>query len=227
MSPLTVRRDLDVLARDGAVIRTLGGCMAAGRVQNTVYQKRVATNFEAKQAIGREAARDIKPGSVLIINDGSTTFHLASCLGECGRITVYTNSIAMIAELSRFPEVRIYVLGGEYHADLFYLGGSLMDRVLETIAADTVFLGTDAIDAQGRCLVADQDVARTTQMMLRRGKRRILLADSTKVDAKGSAVYGTLADFDLWITSRLPDRSAYRRFRKHTEIREVKNEERQ
>lgn len=222
VSPLTIRRDLDCLANTGAIVRTLGGCIAAGKVQNTVYQARVAKHFEDKQAIGREAAREVREGDVLIINDGSTSFHLASCLGTCGRITVYTNSIAMIGELSRFPAIRLYVLGGEYHSDLFYLGGGLMERVLETIRADIVFLGTDAIDRQGRCLVSDQDVARTTQMMMRRAKRKILLADGTKREAVGSVVYATLRDFDLWITSGRSNPGAMKPFRKMTTIREVK-----
>ena len=221
VSPLTIRRDLDCLAREGAIVRTLGGCVAAGRIQNSVYQQRVATRFDEKQAIGREAAREVREGDVLIINDGSTTFHLASCLGQCGRITVYTNSIAMIGELSRFPNVRLYVLGGEYHGDMFYLGGGLMERVLETIEADLVFLGTDAIDGRGRCLVSDQNVARTTQMMLRRGRRKILLADSAKLGAAGSVAYGTLRDFDLWIATGPLNHGALTQFRNQTTIRKV------
>ena len=222
VSPLTIRRDLDSLTRQGAVVRTLGGCLAAGPIQNSAYQRRVATQFEEKQAIGQEAAGEVRPGDVLIINDGSTTFHLASCLGSRGPLTIYTNSIAMIGELSRFRDIRLYVLGGEYHADMFYLGGSLTGRVLETIEADIVFLGTDAIDSRGRCLVHDQDVARTTQMMMRRGKRKILLADGAKLEAAGSVAYATLRDFDLWITSGSSSRAAMRRLRKMTQIREVK-----
>ena len=222
VSPLTIRRDLDCLEKNGVIVRTHGGCMAITRIQNSIYQKHVAANFEMKQSIGNEAMKEVKQGDVLLINDGSTTFHLASCLKNCGRITVYTNSIAMIGEISRFSNVHLYILGGRYHSDLFYLGGSLMERVLETIEADTIFIGTDAIDRTGRCLVMDQDMARTTQMMIRRGRRKILLADGTKVGKTGNVVYGTLRDFDLWITTDSIPSSALRRFRKQTEIRVVK-----
>jgi DeoR/GlpR family transcriptional regulator of sugar metabolism len=37
--------------------------------------------------------------------------------------------------------------------------------------------------------------------MLRRGARRILLADHTKVGAKAYVVYGRLSDFDIWYTT--------------------------
>ena len=221
VSPLTIRRDLDVLERAGAIVRTLGGCLGLGRNQNAVYQKRVATQFELKQAIGRAAAREVHSGDTLLINDGSTTFHLASCLGGCGPITVYTNSVAMIGEFSRFENVRLFLLGGEYHRDLFYLGGGLMAGVLETVRADTVFLGADGVDARGHCLALNPDVARDARMMLRRARRKILLADVTKVGNRAGAVYGALPDFDLWITTPGLQRNCANRFKRLVRIKEI------
>ena len=223
VSELTVRRDLDELEREGTIVRTVGGCIASGQVRNTAYQARVARNFELKQAIGRRAAREIKPGMTILINDGSTTFHLASCLGDRGPITVYTNSIAMIGELSRFPDVRIHLLGGEYQRDLFCLGGGLAERTLEALSVDLVFLGTDAIDARGRCLVQDQDTARTAQLMQRQGRRRILLADATKIGAPACVAYATLNDFELWITSGKAPAGTLPALRRHITIEEVKS----
>jgi len=222
VSALTVRRDLESLVKSGLVLRTHGGCLFSGRIAaDFIYHQRVAANFELKQAIGVAAAREVRVGDVMVINDGSTTFHLASCLGQCGRVTVYTNSIIMIGELRRFSNVCLYILGGKYHPDVSCLGGSVMERVLETIDADTVFLGTDAIDARGRCLAADQDAARTAQIMLRRARRRILLADHTKTAAAGGVVYATLRNFDLWITTPGLSPSARRRYKKQTQIKEV------
>lgn len=221
VSPLTIRRDLDVLEHTGAIVRTLGGCLAIGRSQNAVYQKRVATQFDLKQAIGRAAAREIHPGDTLLINDGSTAFHLASCLGGCGPITVYTNSVAMIGEFSRFSNVRLFLLGGEYNRDLYYLGGGLMAGVLETIMADIAFLGADGVDSLGNCLAPNPDAARDAQMMLRRAKRKILLADATKIGNRAGAVYGTLQDFDLWVTTPGMPRTLFKTLSNATTIREI------
>jgi len=93
-----------------------------------------------------------------------------------------------------------------------------MQRMLEMIDADTVFLGTDAIDSHGRCLVKDPDMARTAQIMLRHARRKILLADNTKVDAASRIVYAALSDFDLWITTAGISANTLRRFRKQTNI---------
>lgn len=221
VSPLTIRRDLDVLARAGAIVRTLGGCLALSRTQNAVYQQRVATRFNLKQAIGRAAAKEVRGGQVLLISDGSTTFHLAACLDGCGAITVYTNSVAMIGEFSRFENVRVFVLGGEYHRDHYYLGGALMAGALENVRADTVFLGADGIDEKGRCLTLSPEAASDSRLMLRCARRKILLADATKVGDQAGTVYGALRDFDLWITAPKLKGKERNRFKRLVTIKEI------
>lgn len=51
------------------------------------------------------------------------------------------------------------------------------------------------------CFVRTPEVARLTQVMLKRATRRFLLADRTKAGGHGYVKYGALSDFDLWITT--------------------------
>ncbi len=203
VSGLTIRRDLADLADSAAIIRTHGGCIAAGRAAlETEYHQKVAQNFALKQAIGRAAAAEVAPGQVLLINDGSTTYHVAAHLEGRGPLTVYTNSLAMLTDLSRARDVTVYILGGRYNPDLYSLQGSLAEQVLETLKIDLCFIGADAVGRDGQCRVTTPEEATLTRSMLRRASRRVLLADHTKVEAAGpGAAYGTLADFHLWITT--------------------------
>lgn len=200
VSALTIRRDLEQLEARGAVLRTHGGCILKTGVEST-YHQRVATNFALKQAIGRLAAQEVEGVNTIMINDGSTTFHLAAHLGGKGPLSVYTNSIAMIPEISRFPDVRLYILGGEFDRRMYLLGGNITEQILEMLYFDVVFMGADAIDRSGWCLVPSLTEARLTQIILRRGKRKILLADHTKCTKDSHAAYARVADFDLWITT--------------------------
>lgn len=221
VSAITIRRDLDCLARQGAVIRTFGGCLIDNRRRLAAYHERVAKNFNLKQSIGHAAAKEIRKGNVLLINDGSTAFHLAGCLEQCGPITVYTNSVVLIGEVSRFPNVRLNILGGEYHPDFFYLGGSLMERVLESISVDIAFVGADAVSADGGCYCQDEDTALIARLMMRRARRSILLADHTKVGARAQVRFAGLKDFALWITSKGLARGMCRSFQRQTCLKEV------
>ena len=128
----------------------------------------------------------------------------------------------MISELSHFPQIRLYILGGEYNPEMHFLGGSMMEQILEGLHFDTVFLGADAVDAKGECLVIDPDISRLTEIMLRRGTRRILLADHTKVGARAHAVYARLFDFDVWYTTFGINPVQLRRFSQQTIVKVVK-----
>ncbi len=220
VSALTIRRDLDQLDAQGAIVRTHGGCMLKSSIESA-YRRRVATNFELKQAIGRAAADELQAAGTVLINDGSTTFHLAAHLGGRGSFTVFTNSIAIMTELSRFPEIRLYLLGGELDRQMNLLGGDLTEQILEMFYVDLAFLGADAIDAKGWCLVPTTTEARLTQIMLRRSKRRILLADHTKCESDSHAAFARLEDFDLWITTPgiNPERRSF--FQQAVKIKEV------
>ncbi|MBN1292780.1 MAG: DeoR/GlpR transcriptional regulator [Candidatus Latescibacteria bacterium] len=222
VSSLTIRRDLHQLFMAGAIIRTHGGCLASGRASmETGYYKKVALNFDLKQAIGKTARHMVKSGDVVLINDGSTTYHLATYIGETSPLTVYTNSLAMIAELSRYDHVKLHILGGEYNPDLYSLSGSLTEHMLELLHFDTVFLGVDAIDNSGRCMVGSSDEARLTQVMLRSGTQKILLADHTKTGKKGYISYGNLNDFDIWITTPGMKKELMKEFNTMTHIVEA------
>jgi DeoR family transcriptional regulator, fructose operon transcriptional repressor len=163
----------------------------------------------------------VKAGDVILLDYGSTPFHLSFHLGTVGKLSVYTNSISVVPVLSRFPSVRLYVLGGEYSPDIQFIGGSMMEQTLEGLQFDKVFLGTDAIDAKGNCLVSNPDIGRLTQVMLRRGRRRILLADHTKVGAAAHCVYARLSDFDIWYTTPGINPAQLRRLNQETTVRIV------
>jgi DeoR/GlpR family transcriptional regulator of sugar metabolism len=220
VSSLTIRRDLDQLEADRVILRTHGGCVLRTSVESA-YHNRVALNFELKQAIGRAAAKEVKNGNVILINDGSTAFHLAPHLGHLEKLFVHTNSLAVIPILARFPGVRLYILGGEYDPEMRYISGSITEQALEALQFDMVFLGTDAVDARGNCLVSDPDDARLAEIMVRRGGRRILLADHTKVGAKAHVVYARLSNFDVWYTTPRINPVQLRQFNQQTTVKVV------
>jgi DeoR/GlpR family transcriptional regulator of sugar metabolism len=202
VSPITIRRDLEVLARDSLIIRTHGGCLAAARAAlESEYHAKVAHNFGLKQAIGRAAAGEVEPGSVVLINDGSTTFHLAAHLQNIGSLTIYTNSLAAVTDLARCPGVALYMLGGKYNSELYSLQGSLTEGILERLQFDLCFIGADTITSEGQCMVNTPEEAGLTRAMLRPSRRRILLADHTKCGSSGHFAFGSLRDFHLWITT--------------------------
>ena len=221
VSELTIRRDLDELARSGDVIRTLGGCITAGEKSvGTIFNHEFEMNLDLKAAIGKEASRLVNPGDTILLGDGSTILQFAACLGEIGSLNIYTNNIAAIQQLKKYPSITLNILGGsyDYQHNMLLLKGSLTDRILETLKFDSIFIGVDSIDLKGRCLAKEEEVARTNQIILRRGMRKILLADHTKLERPANVIYGQLSDFDLWITTGGIDDTQMKLFKNQTKV---------
>ena len=219
VSPLTIRRDLKELADEKAIIRTHGGCILAGRTAlESEYHKKVATNFDLKSKIGIKAASLIEEKEVILIDDGSTTFHLATSLEKISSLTIYTNSLVLVTELSRFPDISLNILGGEINQESYSLAGSLTEKILEDIHFDKVFLGIDWLGEDGKCYVRTASSARLAQAMLKSSKETILLGDHTKLKPGSGFSYGSLDDFDQWITTSGIEKGQLEKYRKMTNV---------
>jgi len=225
VTELTIRRDLNELYNQKEIIRTHGGCLTTDNSSfNTNYYKQFERNVAVKKLIGQEAVKFIKPYDTILVGDGTTAFQFAAHLNNTDPFTVYTNSIAAIQELKKCNNIRVYVLGGEYDHDLnmLFLKGSLSDRILETLHFNIVIMGIASINRNGDCLSENEEVARTNQIILRRGDRKILLADHSKVGATtGNVIFGNISDFDLWITSKGIKESSMNKLKNLTEVKEI------
>ncbi len=219
VSSITIRRDLQELEEKKAIIRTHGGCMLAGRLaMETEYHKRVAINFELKRAIGKRAALEINDGDVILIEEGSTAFHLSTHLSHFKSLSVYTNSLALISELSRLPNITLNLLGGVVNIEQYSVSGFLTESMIEHIRFDKVFLEVDALDTSGVCYENNESVARLAKIMLRQSKERILLCDHTKIGRNAYFSYASLDDFDKWITTPEINTEQLNFFKKKTEV---------
>src|SRR6201996_5703931 len=83
VSDMTIRRDLEVLARDGLVEKVHGGAVLPGTPTSSHepgFEAKLVLEQPEKAAIGRAAASLVKPGTAIALSAGTTTFALAQCL---------------------------------------------------------------------------------------------------------------------------------------------------
>ena len=74
VTPMTIRRDLETLERQGAVQRVHGGAiMTSGRGYSAPYSVRAQRNSEAKVRIGEAAAALVQEGEAVMIHVGTTS----------------------------------------------------------------------------------------------------------------------------------------------------------
>ena len=113
VSEETIRRDLDKLEKEGHVVKTYGGAVISeGSEAELPYVIRKKANVEAKQKIADLAADLIMDGDTLILDASSTAVFIAQKIKSKKEITLITNSIEVLMELSDVTGWKILSTGG-------------------------------------------------------------------------------------------------------------------
>ncbi|GAA2897037.1 hypothetical protein GCM10020220_103620 [Nonomuraea rubra] len=152
VSSVTIRGDLEVLGRQGALRRVRGGAMhvkAAPPPEEASSGTAVDSLALEKTQLARHAAALVADGENIIIDAGTTATFLARELvarGDLADVVIFTNSLRVAAELEpAIPRFSVLVTGGTLrpatHALVDPLGGAMLER----IHADTVFLGCHGV----------------------------------------------------------------------------------
>ena len=205
VTKVTVRSDLDELARLGLVMRTHGGGVSPENlrltrlVADTIHEK-----TEQKQAIAEAAARFIQPGNTILIDSGSTTAFLARLVKHL-RITVITNSILVLQELIASESVELFVPGGALRKQDLALIGEVSRFFLSQVRADLVFLGATSYSFEKGISCANLIEGETKKSMITCGLKTCLLADSSKAGKVALAHVCDWDDIDVFITDSIED----------------------
>lgn len=198
---VTIRRELQVLADRGLIIRTHGGG-APGRQVMFAFQflERTRTHWPAKQQIARCASEIVRECQSVLLDSGTTTLAMAEWLRMRKNISVMTTSLPIAAALQHAPNVEVLVIGGWLRQGVPDLVGELTEDVLENLYADIAFVGADAIDTRGNLYNVAMNVGRTVQKMIGAARNVYVVADSSKIGKRALMRFGNVARLDGLVT---------------------------
>jgi DeoR/GlpR family transcriptional regulator of sugar metabolism len=197
VSLITVHRDLDELERQG-VLRKLRGHVTAQPSSlfdsNVRYRLRVAT--VQKEVLARFALTQVEPGQSVLLDESTTALAVAKLLPSKTPLTVITNFIMILNELSEVRGIDLVSLGGKYLPYLAAFGGEVSQASLAAVRADILFMSTSAVSD---CVALHQDerTMRGKRAMMASADRRVLLADHTKFGKVAFHKLASPGDFDL------------------------------
>jgi DeoR family glycerol-3-phosphate regulon repressor len=187
VSDMTVRRDLEALARDGLVQRTHGGAVLAPPATviptEPSYAARRELNLEAKQRIAATAATMVSAGETVGLGTGSTVACLAAVLAGREGIEIVTNSLQTILAMPQLVLPEVFLLGGRLRTREGSLCGSITRQQLASHWVDRVFIGVAGIDEHGLYDYSPED-AEVKLVYMQRTKATVVLCDSSKFDRR-------------------------------------------
>ena len=202
VSGATIRRDLTQLAEQHLLTRTHGGAVVQAVSYELPVRYRTERHSAQKQRIGQAAAELVPEGGVVGITGGTTTTEAARLLATRQSLTVVTNALNIAAELAVRPNLALIVTGGMARSASFELVGPIAEQTLAGYHLDVALLGVDGIEAAAGCTTHDAVEARTNALMLKRARKAIVLADSTKLGRVAFATICQITDVHLLITDK-------------------------
>jgi DeoR family transcriptional regulator of aga operon len=210
VSEVTVRGDLDALAERGQIRRIRGGAMPRTLPHpERPFEVMQGARVDEKAMIGRAAASLVSHGETVILDVGTTTTAVAHALtkrDDLYDVVVFTNALNIAIELeSAIPRFTVVVTGGTLRPMQHSLVDPLGELMLERINAHSVFLGCNGIDPIGGVTNINLPEAEIKRRMLQAARRRIIVADGSKVGEIELAKLCSIDEIDLLITDSSAD----------------------
>ncbi len=182
VSPMTVRRDLRLLAEEGVVRLTHGGAVrVVGRPLEKVFEQRQDIRGAEKHAIGAIAAGLVREGEVIGLDAGTTTLAVARALRPREQLTVVTHSLAAIVDLSAQPRVEVMALGGLLQMHTCAFAGATVTAMLRELCLQTLFLSATGFTIEDGMTCSSLYETDTKRALIAAARRVILVADHTKL----------------------------------------------
>ncbi len=182
-SSSTVRRDLTILETGGFVRRTHGGARVVNpRSDEFIFSARDTHQLAEKEAIGKACAELILPGQSIILDAGTTIYHVARHL-ESKSPQIITNSLPVANLYASAHKLEVVLSGGVVYPRLGVLVGPLAVEAFAKINADVAIMSAGGITVDGitnshGLLI---DIQRT---MMQSSQKVIFCLDHTKFGRK-------------------------------------------
>jgi len=201
----TVRRDLTILEAGGGLRRTHGGARVVNpRSDEFIFSTRDTHQLAEKEVIGRACADLIRPNQSVIIDAGTTVYHVARYL-ENKTPQIITNSLPVANHFASANRVEVIVSGGVIYPRLGVLVGPLAVESFSKIHADIAVMSAGGITLDGvtnsHGLLIDIQRA-----MIAAAQKVIFCLDHTKFGRRSVSAMCDLDSIDIIVTDgRAPE----------------------
>lgn len=203
----SIRKDLTLLEKKGLLKKTYGGAVKKRvNVHDLNVSQRKDKNIEIKQVIAQKAMELIKDGDMIFLDISTANLELAKLLAKSLlNITVVTNMIDIMLELTAATTVKLIFLGGTFSRGHDGFVGSVTISQISNYRFDLAFIGIVGID------LFDNSVATymvedglTKHAVLENSKRSYMMLETRKFNMDGTYKYAKIDDFTGAIMEAVP-----------------------
>lgn len=206
VSEETIRRDLEKLEEDGHVIKSYGGAVLNEKSSiDLPFNIRWKSNPQGKQRIAELVSREIEDGDHIFLDASTTAVFIAKNIKQKRHLTVLTNSIEILLELSDVQGWNIIATGGQLKAGTMSLIGRKAMDSIDAYNADKVFFSCKGFDLEKGATDRNDDSVEVKQSMLSSAEKTYLAVDSTKFGKVAFSRICALSRINVVVTDEKPE----------------------
>jgi len=204
VTPQTIRRDINMLTREGLLHRYHGGAGLESSTENLAYSDRKILCRQEKCRIAAMVAAHIPDHASLFINIGTTTEEVARALHSHQRLRVITNNLNVAGILAGYDNVEAIIAGGLIrHRDCGIIGEATIDFI-QQFKVDYGIIGISGIDLDGTLLDFDFREVRAARAIIDNSRKTFLVADHTKFGRNAMVRLADITEIDALFTDAMP-----------------------
>ncbi|MFC8899958.1 DeoR/GlpR family DNA-binding transcription regulator [Streptomyces cinereoruber] len=208
VSDMTVRRDLEALARSGCLEKVHGGAVATPEAttgEEPGFEAKTGLESTAKAAVAAAAAGLVKPGSVVAVSGGTTAFAVAAGLRDIPGLTVVTNSLPVADLLRGRAEEReagapTVLLTGGSPTRSASLVGPLADQAIRSLRVDLLIMGAHGVSEHAGVTSPNLAEAQTNRALIDSAGQLAVVADHSKWGVVGLSRFAVLSEIDYFVS---------------------------
>ena len=207
VSTMTIRRDLEFLARESIVQFYHGGAVFNPHYLEKVtnpndyyLQQQTLLHREEKTLIAKKAAELLVPQETIMLDSGTTIYYLARELQDNHNFTIISWSLNVIEELIRKPRNKILSQGGVYHPETQMFENNQGMDIIKNSRASRAFISAGGVHSSLGITCPFHYEVETKRAAIKYSKESILLVDSSKFGKVCSAHMNEITGFHTVIT---------------------------
>jgi len=184
VSTVTIHRDLEALAEEGAVERVRGGVRsltAPSEAPQRDFEVRLQRSDDAKRAIAACAIRLVQDQATIFLDSSTTCLALARefASADHSQITLVTNSPAIVSGLNA-RSVHLIVTPGEVDQNMALIGGRWTVEFLSGLNLTTAFISGAGLTLEHGLTTAQRPIADVLRTATAQAQETVALVDSSK-----------------------------------------------
>lgn len=205
VSLMTIHRDLDALAEEGAIVKFRGGAKSVIHHGDPEFNVRMGENNSGKFIIAQKAMELLQPHSSVFLDASTTNLMLAKSLPDIN-LNIITTGPSIALELCRLHNPVVTLCCGTINRKNLALFGQNTLEMLDKINIDIAFIGVSGCSLDAGFTCGTEGDMLVKRLVIQKARTSVCMCTHDKLKCLMPYTFAKLSDVDYLITdTTLPE----------------------